>query len=262
MTDLARELLLPPGFSLVLLVIGFLFLAPWPRFGYWCLLIGIATLYLFATAPVAIWLIGTVEKTSALPAAVDARNERAIVVLGAGRYYDAPEYGADTVGRHGLERLRYAYYLQEQTRLPILMTGGRPDDDFYSEAELMEKVFREVFDGITMWTEQRSRNTFENAICSKRILDGEDISEIFLVTHASHMPRARYVFERVGLSVTPAPTGYLRDAFSKATMLERWLPSAKALAISRTALHEWLGLFYYRIQYGSEDAVRTAPARC
>jgi uncharacterized SAM-binding protein YcdF (DUF218 family) len=262
MIDLARELLLPPGINLVLLVIGFLFLAPWPKFGYWCLLIGIITLYMFSIAPVATWLIATVEKTPAMADPMDARGEQAIVVLGSGRYYDAPEYDGDTVSRYGLERLRYAQYLQEQTRLPILMTGGRPHDDFYSEAELMEEIFKDIFGGITMWTEQRSRNTFENAVCSKRILEGENISRIFLVTHASHMPRAMYVFDRVDFGVTPAPTGYLRDVFSKATTLEKWLPTASALSISRTALYEWLGLFYYRINYGSEDAVRTAPARC
>lgn len=262
MIELVRELLLPPGLNLVLLLIGFLFLVPAPKFGYWCVLIGIGTLYLFSIAPVATWLIGTVETARALPESMDVRNEQAIIVLGSGRYYDAPEYGGDTVGRHGLERLRYAQHLQEQTRLPILMTGGRPHEDFYSEAELMERTFKDTFGGITMWTEERSRNTFENAVCSKRILDGEDIGHIFLVTHASHMPRALYIFDKVGFGVTPAPTGYLGDVFSKATTLEKWLPTASALGISRTALHEWLGLLYYRINYGSEDAVSTAPARC
>lgn len=261
MTELARSLLLPPGINLVLLVIGFLFLLPWPSFGRWCLLLGIATLYLFSIAPVATWLIGTVETARALPDS-DTRNEQAIVVLGASRYSDAPEYDGDTVSRAGLERLRYAHYLQEQTRLPILMTGGRPRGEFHAEAELMEKTLRESFGGITAWTEERSRNTFENAVCSKRILDGEDIRRIFLVTHAAHMPRAMQVFDRVGFGVTPAPTGYLRDTFRDATTLEKWLPTASALNISRTALHEWLGLLYYRINYGSEDAVRTAPVRC
>ncbi|MEX2515814.1 MAG: ElyC/SanA/YdcF family protein, partial [Gammaproteobacteria bacterium] len=112
------------------------------------------------------------------------------------------------------------------------------------------------------WKEARSDNTFENAVCSEFILGGQQIRNVFLVTHASHMPRAVFAFDLTKLQVTPAPTGFQRDSFKSTTGLERWLPSAGALAVSRTALHEWLGKLYYRFNYGSDDLVRTAAVSC
>lgn len=53
------------------------------------------------------------------------RAGQAIVVLGAGTYFRAPEYGADTVNARGLVRMRYAAHLHRATAKPILATGGR-----------------------------------------------------------------------------------------------------------------------------------------
>jgi len=263
MADLAQALLLPPGINLVALALGFILLPVARKLAGWLVLLGIVSLYLLAMAPVATWLIGTVETASALSEPVEAGDEGAIVVLGAGRYYSAPEFGArDTTNHMALMRLRYAERLREQTQLPILATGGRPHGEPLSEAELMKRTVKEDFDGIVKWTEQKSRNTFENAVCSKFILDGQAIDSIFLVTHAAHMSRALYAFRKAGLRVTPAPTGYLKDTFRYANVVETWLPSMTALQLSRTALHEWLGLIYYRMVYGATNSAKSISAQC
>lgn len=263
MADLARALLLPPGIHIVLLLLGFLLLPVARKLAGWLILLGILTLYLLSIAPVATWLISTVETTAALPATVEPQGEGAIIVLGAGRYNSAPEYGGDdTAGHLALMRLRYADHLREQTGLPILATGGAPNGELRSEAELMDQTLKQAFDGLARWTEQRSRNTFENAICSQFILSGQTIEKVFLVTHAAHMPRALYAFRKTGLDVTPAPTGYLQDTFGNANTIETWLPNMEALQLSRTALHEWLGLLYYRMVYGGLDSADGIRAQC
>ena len=263
MADLARALLLPPGIILVILALGFILLPVARKLAGWLILLGILTLYLLSIAPVGSYLIGTIETTPALSEPVEAEDEGAIVVLGAGRYYSAPEFGGkDTTSHFALMRLRYAERLREQTGLPILATGGRPHGELLSEAELMAQTVKRDFDGIVKWTEEKSKNTFENAICSQFILDGQAIDKVFLVTHAAHMPRALYAFRKAGLKVTPAPTGYLRDTFRYANPAETWLPSMAALQLSRTALHEWLGLIYYRTVYGATDSARGVQAQC
>lgn len=263
MTDLLQMLLLPPGINLVLLGLGLLLLPMARKPASWLLLLGTVTLYLLSIAPVARVLVVAVEYTPALGVPVEKHGEGAIVVLGAGRYNSAPEYGGkDTVGHHALMRLRYAEFLREQTGLPILTTGGRPDGDRYSEAELMSQSLKEDFEGLARWREQKSRNTFENAICTESILSGQSIGKIFLVTHAVHMPRAIYAFEKTGLKVTPAPIGYLQDTFKNANVFQKWLPSVEALQISRTALHEWLGLLYYETIYGKEGSAIGISTDC
>ena len=263
MADLARALLLPPGINLVLLALGFVLLPAARKLAGWLILLGILSLYLLSIAPVATWLIGTIETTPALSEEVETDGEGAIIVLGAGRYISAPEFGGrDTTDQLALMRLRYAERLREQTGLPILATGGRPHGELLSEAELMEQTVKKDFDGIVKWTEQKSTNTFENAVCSQFMLDGQAIDKAYLVTHAAHMPRALYAFRKAGLKVTPAPTGYLGDTFRYANTIETWLPGMAALQLSRTALHEWLGLVYYRMVYGATESAKGIQASC
>lgn len=263
MIDFMRALLLPPGINLTLLVLGFILLPVARRLAIWLVLLGILSLYLLSIAPVANFLISRMESVPALEDPVQADAEKAIVVLGAGRYYDAPEYAdKDTSGHLALMRLRYAAHIQKQTGLPILAAGGRPNGESASEAELMDRTLKSSFNSLARWTEQSSRNTFENAVCSEFVLDGQTIQQVFLVTHAAHMPRARYVFEKTGLQVTPAPTGFLKDSFKKLNATQIWLPSMEALQISRTALHEWLGLLYYKMIYKDSDSAAAVKASC
>ena len=70
-------------------------------------------------------------------------------------------------------------------------------------------------------------------------LKAAGIERIALVTHAWHMVRATRDFERAGLQVLPAPTGFKGG---QARKLYRLLPRASALADSSLALHEWLGI--------------------
>jgi len=50
-----------------------------------------------------------------------------------------------------------------------------------------------------------SQDTHQKATRSAAILKAEGITRIVLVTHAWHMPRAKLVFERAGMTIIPAP---------------------------------------------------------
>ena len=263
MTDIFKALLLPPGINLLVLLLGFALLPVARKLAGWLLALGIICLYLVSSAPVGRLLINSVEPDVALAEPVQTDGEGAIVVLGSGRYNNAPEYGrSDTAGHVALMRLRYAERLREQTGLPVLTTGGRPHGEHVAEAELMAETLKSAFDGLARWTEGNSRNTLENAVCSQFILQGQGIEHVFLVTHAAHMPRSVYAFRKVGLKVTPAPTGYLGDTFRHANIWTTWLPSIEALQLSRTALHEWLGLLYYKIVYGATASGKGVQVSC
>lgn len=173
-----------------------------------------------------------------------ARPPQAIVVLGAGRYSDAPEYGnADTVSRMALERLRYAAYLHRQTGLPILVTGGAPYDEDVSEGELMRVALTRDFNVPVAWTETRAADTRQNALFTRELLRASGIRTVYVVTHAWHMRRAMQAFAQVGLDAVPASVGYTslgaadRDVFG-------YLPSANALRNTSMALHERIGYWW------------------
>jgi uncharacterized SAM-binding protein YcdF (DUF218 family) len=160
---------------------------------------------------------------------------QAIVVLGNGRYAEAPEYDMqDTVSAPGLERLRYAAYLQRKTGLPILVSGGAPNGEDSAEAEHMQAVLTQDFHANVKWVERTSRTTMENARLSQPLLAAEKIRHIYLVTHAWHMRRAAHDFEAAGIKVTPAPTGF--DTLGRAGHLySAYLPSARGMYITSLA---------------------------
>ena len=56
--------------------------------------------------------------------------------------------------------------------------------------------------------EGRSRNTYENAIETKKLLKARQIDKILLITSALHMPRALATFRTAGIDAIPSPSGY------------------------------------------------------
>jgi len=166
---------------------------------------------------------------------------QAIVVLGGGSYLAAAEYGGDTVSRHTLLRLRYAARLQRISGLPLLVSGGAPFGS-RPEAVSMRQVLTEEFGVPVRWLEDASLDTAQNAEFSARLLRQDGIVRIALVSEAAHMARAVEMFQRQGLTVLAAPTGFANDS---PVLLEDLLPNAEALENSRAALHEWLGRLWY-----------------
>lgn len=86
-------------------------------------------------------------------------------------------------------------------------------------------------------------NTREEAAAVRKLMGGRD-SKIILVTSAFHMPRAKMVFEREGLTVLPYPVDF--KVLMKKTTVMDVLPDARALYLSDLAIRELIGRLYYR----------------
>jgi uncharacterized SAM-binding protein YcdF (DUF218 family) len=241
-------LALPPACLLLALLAGVVLLKRRPGAAKAFLAAGIAGLWIGATPAVAYRALGLLEPP---PLAGDPKGvpAQAIVVLGGGTLFASPEYAGDTVSAWTLERLRYAARLERASGLPVLVTGGNPRGRPRSEAAAMKEALEAEFGVPVRWTEERARNTRENALRSKEILAPVGIRRILLVTHAAHMPRAAMAFTAAGFDVIPAPTGY---AAQLAGDLFDWLPRADALLATRSFLHETLGYAWYRLQWALE----------
>jgi uncharacterized SAM-binding protein YcdF (DUF218 family) len=109
----------------------------------------------------------------------------------------------------------------------------------------MRQVLQDEFRVPVQWIEERSSNTLESARGSFHVLTGAGIKRIYLVTHAWHMPRARYAFESMGFTVIPAPTGYTTRL--PATALD-FMPNAQALLNSSWFFHEAIGIGWYHLR--------------
>jgi uncharacterized SAM-binding protein YcdF (DUF218 family) len=158
------------------------------------------------------------------------------------------------------DRVLYAAWLYRQGKAPyVLLTGGRiawlgtgdsPAGDMASLLELM---------GVppdAIWLESESRNTYENAVNSRQILEAKGIQRILLVTSAMHMPRSVALFRKQGLEVIPAPTDFSITQENWDQLVHgnaaNWFlnlaPQAGNLATTTEALKEYLGMFIYHLQ--------------
>lgn len=256
---IAEVLITPPGIIVLLLMLTFLAYLRRQWLGAAMLVLSTIALVALSLPLTAHQLMSGLENFSKPPELVPMAEKgpqaalyvpqnsltdppEAIVVLGSGRYTEAPEYElADTVSTQGLERLRYAAFLQRKTGLPILVSGGAPGGEDTAEAEHMQAVLSEDFHANVKWIERESRTTYENARYSQALLAPAKVRHIYLVTHAWHMRRAARTFESVGIKVTPAPTGF-HTLGRAARMSGAYLPSAQGMYYTSLALHERLGL--------------------
>lgn len=256
---LAGQLVLPPGSILVLAIIGLIARRRW--WGKALLLLSLAALWLLSTAPVRDALIRPLEVSSPplgadrIAGLRDQAASTAIVLLGGGIREQAPEYaGADDLPHAAMLRTLYAAELVEKTGLPVYATGGRvlslAGD---SEGAMMRRRLLQF--GVPAeraFAEESSENTWQNAVYMRGILQQKGISNVVLVTNAWHMPRSVWCFEQQGLTVIPAPMDYL--ASQRPVDARGLVPDAGVLADSSLALHEYIGLGWYRLHYGHDGS--------
>ncbi len=243
-TNLIGTFLLPPLNLLLIAALGLWLWHSRPLIARILMTTAFGLLWLLSTPYFAETLLHGLEGK---PFVNDTRRPQAdaIVVLGGGTYFHAPEYGGDTANKDTLERLRYAAKLYRETLKPILVTGGAPLGNSTSEAEQMKQVLEHEFNVPVQWSEGASDNTLENARLCRQVLQRVGISRIYLVTHAWHMPRAVQVFQAAGFQVVPAPTGYTTRY---RTDLLAFVPNAYALRDSRIFLHELIGMLWYQLK--------------
>ena len=241
-----EALVFPPGNVLLLGTVALFFRGGTRRLGFAAAFV---LLYLQSAPAIVDALTAPLERypplsLDHLPAA------DAIVVLAGGRYRGAPEYGRDSASELSLERLQYAADLERATGLPLVITGGSVQGEADAESVIMAGVLRGTFGIETqIATETRSKNTAENALYTKELLDARGWHRVLLVTHARHMPRSVEMFEQVGVAVIPAPLRFDTRSTDGPTQVLDWLPSAKSMQQLREAFHEYVGLLWYRVRY-------------
>ncbi|HEX8961741.1 MAG TPA: YdcF family protein [Rhodocyclaceae bacterium] len=239
---LLSALVLPPAGPLLLALFGVWLAGRHPRTGRGIAALALLALLAMSFPPVAEGLMHGLQDRPPI-SAQDLARAQAIVILGGGNYDGAPEYGTDTVNRWTLERLRYGAYLQRRSGLPILVTGGAPFGG-KPEGEAMKEAIERDLGGKVRWAESKASDTAENAAYCTSLLKADGISRIALVSSAWHLKRAAQLFERQGLEVLPAPTGFTTTSPS---LFERLRPSIGSFSASSEALHEWLGLLVQRL---------------
>lgn len=195
------------------------------------------------------------ERPATMPERVDG-----IVVLGGGFE------GGINLARGGYELnasgdrlVETAVLALEYPDARILVSGGtgsiflEGEGDAATAPRLMEAL---GIDRARLVLENRSRDTYENAIYSKQLAEPKPGETWLLVTSAFHMPRAVGTFRAAGFPVVPWPVDY-RTAGTEGFGLaeDNVLDSLDNTAVG---VREWIALFAYRLT-GRTESLLPAP---
>jgi uncharacterized SAM-binding protein YcdF (DUF218 family) len=241
MEAIIKYFLLPSGMILTLVILGFIlvFAKKSKKLGLYLLLSAGILYVFFGTGPVSFWLLGNLEYQYPFVKSTDAsRQGSTIVVLAAHAEKDVNRPVSSNVNSSTAFRLIEAVRLfRKNPKSKVIVSG--PD----SMSLVMKQVLVEL--GISadnIVVENKSGSTHESALNLKDKLEHGDF---FLVTSAGHMPRSMGVFKKLNMNPMPAPTDYMSR---KNYMAISYLPSPLHLYYSDLAVHEYLGILWYKLK--------------
>jgi len=153
--------------------------------------------------------------------------------------------------RDGSDRLWQTIDLYNKGKVKkILITGenGTITNTGLNEAIQLKKFLIQCgFQKKDFITESVSKNTYQNASFTKKVLDQHpELKKKLLVTSASHMRRARATFKKQGVKVDTYTTNHLTG--KRYYTFERlFIPQIDALNNWNNLLHELVGYIIYDI---------------
>jgi uncharacterized SAM-binding protein YcdF (DUF218 family) len=203
--------------------------------------------------PVQPWLTALLEDRFPAQPPLPAHVDGIIVLGGAIRTNVSKARGRPTLNDAAERLIEGARLARLHPEARLLFTGGNADpwNQSAREAGFAGDLLQQL--GVApdrLLLEDGSRNTYENALFSLRLLPQPPAGTWVLVTSALHMPRSVGVFRRLGWQVTPWPVSYLSGGD------EDWvnedIPILRLSRLSRAG-HEWIGMVYYYLRGWSQS---------
>jgi uncharacterized SAM-binding protein YcdF (DUF218 family) len=197
----------------------------------------IALLYIFGNTLliklfVRIWDIDTYPPTSKIYSSV--------ILLGG--FASEGENGKGVFNQSADRFIQATKLLANHNASHLLFTGGNAEirpgkfrEGYFARSELKEMHFADS----TILIESQARNTIENALFSKKLLDQANLKPPYLlVTSAFHMRRSLLIFKKAGINVVPYPSDFLMKEKVKWSDL---LPNADAFSVWNKYIKEIVG---------------------
>jgi uncharacterized SAM-binding protein YcdF (DUF218 family) len=227
-----------------------------------CLVIGVIALWLrwlrtgraFVTfATVMILLIGATPLPELAlrpleqwyPAHEPTEAPHGIIVIGGGQNVELTEaYKRPQINDRGETMTEFLALARRFPDAKLVFAGGSGDlvEHKLSEAEVMKRfVAQQGVDTERLILESKSRNTHENALFAKDLVNPKPSERWLLITSAWHMPRSVATFEKAGWPVIPYPADYR----VLPTGVDWRVNFVNRFRLFHMAMHEWLGFLVY-----------------
>jgi len=247
------------AFILTALGLALSYYGPRARTGRRLAIFGATVLALILIGPLGHFLAAPLEtRFPALPD--DMAEPDGVIVLGGSVEESLSEKRGRITFTEAAERLTAPIgLLRRFPQARLVFSGGSAElsGAKATEAEIVKRFWREIgLDQGQVLYEDRSRNTYENALFTRDLVQPKPGERWLLITSAMHMPRSVGIFRQVGFPVTPYPVDYRTDGRLWSLGLVKF--SGQGVSTADLAAHEWLGLLVYRLT-GRSSALFPAP---
>lgn len=189
----------------LLALVGFIVRLRWKQAGQRMMTTALALIVILGILPAGPLLMTWLERQYPTPETLPQKIDGIIVLGGAFESYLSAETG-HIVANDQVDRIFCFLYLARQhPEAKLVFSGGAGDilNPQAMEGDDARAFFKIAgFDRKILY-EEKSRNTYENALYSKEMASPKTGENWVLTTSAYHMPRSVGIFEKLGWTVIP-----------------------------------------------------------
>ena len=200
---------------------------------------------LITVFPVGYFMTQTLEDRFPAPKTISGQVDGIIVLGGTVRQLTTKFRGQVSL-TGGAERLtEFIVLAKKYPNAKLAFSGGSGllMHQDVKETETARRFFAQMgLDISRILFEDQSRNTYENAVYSYRLLAPKPHERWVLITSASHMARSVGVFRKAGWNLIPFPVDYATFGQSQINIGFNFVSGIKGFA---GALREWSALLVY-----------------
>lgn len=248
------ELLRPSNLLVVMMVLSLVGSFGRRQWGRALLAVTVSGAIFIALFPLGEWLALPLESRFPQPKPMPAHVDGIIVLGGAVRTFWTYAHGQPSLNEHAERMTETVALARQYPDARIVFTGGNRDQ--ISESEVARRFF--VSQGVDLSRatfEEKSHDTFGNAVLTKALLKPQPGQTWLLVTSAYHMPRSVGCFRKAGWTVVPYPVDYETPGVISTAMA---FAAGENLERLDDSMREWAALVeYYWV--GRTDALFPGP---
>jgi len=214
---------------------------------------------LLSLLPIPDIVVSTLEQRFPRPDPLPEKVDGIILLGGAQIPRMTREYGTPALNAAAGTVTTFMWLGRRYPDAKLVFTGGSGDplEQDLTEAETLRLFLdQQGFDASRVLYEERSRNTYENAVLAKPLANPRPEETWILVTQAFHVPRSVGAFRKVGWEVTPYSESY---RYGRHVHFGPPSNVREALALFNAGAREWIGLLAYWLTGRSESFFPAPP---
>jgi uncharacterized SAM-binding protein YcdF (DUF218 family) len=226
-----------------------------PRLGYCLAVLGTGSMVAVTVLPIPRLLLAPLENRFPLPQTLPADLAGIIVLGGAVDPVETAARGIPSLNSSAERMTTFVKVARLYPSAKKVFSGGIGTlrRSKRTEAEVARQLFSDLgLDPTNIVFEEISRNTYENVLYSRQLVNPEPDQKWLLITSAEHMPRAVGIFRQLNWPVIPYPVAYKSDSEYEADGFGASLEKLDG------AVREWCGLLAYRF-LGRTDSLFPGP---